>query len=103
MTEGLLDAECFQQITGYPYVVAYLTSSVSSDLALFLALITSRVILVPDYDPRGKENLPLSEKALKYAGVRYGILKEKACKDMGDCWAQRDLHEGVRARLRSQL
>lgn len=103
LVEGVLDAECFQQITGYPFVMSYLTSSVSSDLAMFLALLSRKVVIVPDADKWGDRNLASSEAALRRAGVEYGVVREREAKDMGEAFFKKELHKGIIARLKSVL
>lgn len=103
LTEGLLDAEAFQQITGYPYVMAYLTSSVSTKLAQFLSLMCNEVIVIPDNDEYGKKNMQYTEKALTNFGVRCKFLEFNDVKDMGKSYFENSLHEGIITRAKIAL
>lgn len=69
--EGILDAEVFSYITQYPFIMAYLTSSVSVNLASFLSILTDKVVIVPDTDKWGMLNLERSKKNLSKFGVNF--------------------------------
>ena len=104
MLEGVLDVEVFSEITGYPYVMGYLTSSVPHNLAMMLTMLTNKVILVPDNDLDGKknwgrENLPHSLNFLKRFGVQTDVLQFDDFKDFGDVWSQKDKHSQIRAKV----
>lgn len=75
LTEGVLDAEAFVAITGYPYVVAYLTSSVPSLLAYFLSVLTKDAIIVPDTDFWGLKNLEITKRNLERGDIHFNLVK----------------------------
>ncbi len=104
MLEGVLDVEVFSEITGYPYVMGYLTSSVPHNLAMMMAMLANRVILVPDNDAGGKknwakDNLPHSVSFLKRFGVKPDVLQFEEFKDFGDVWKQKEMHSLIRAKV----
>jgi hypothetical protein len=108
MLEGVLDVEVFSEVSGYPYVMGYLTSSVPHNLAMMMALLTDRVILIPDNDAGAKKNwgaanLPHSIAFLKKFGLTADVLQFEDFKDFGEAWPMKDLHHMVRARVGAKL
>lgn len=104
MLEGVLDVEVFSEITGYPFVMGYLTSSVPHNLAMMMAMLSNRVVLVPDNDMHAqknwaKDNLPHSLNFLKKYGVKPDVLQFEEFKDFGDVWKQKELHSLIRAKV----
>lgn len=108
MLEGVLDVEVFSEVTEYPFVMGYLTSSVPHNMAMMVALLTNRVIVVPDNDkdsPKnwGYENLGYTLGNLKRFGVQVDVLKFEEFKDFGEVWPRKELHSLIRARVNAVL
>jgi len=83
LLEGLLDCEAFAYLTGYPFVMAYLTSGVNAPAAAYISSVTDKVILVPDNDKAGRHGVKQSKLNLESFNVQTQVLKTQA-KDFGD-------------------
>jgi len=97
--EGVLDAEGFVAMTGYPFVIAYLSSGMSPYLAAFVSSLTDKVLLVPDNDEAGRKGADRTEKYLHKFGVgayRHIVSKYK---DFGDVLENSDAQEAQAAGL----
>jgi hypothetical protein len=92
LLEGPKDVEAFSFLTGYPYVVGYLTSAVSPKLGLFLSSLTDKFLLVPDNDDVGKKLVYQSKKNLQRIHTRVKVMETKA-KDFGDLFFAPDKDE----------
>lgn len=100
ITEGLLDAECFAEMTGYPFVMAQMTNGLSQRAALALGLLADRVIFVPDNDKAGRAGVERSQKILKQLGVSTSVLNEDSAKDSAEMWSRQDADEIRRLRVK---
>lgn len=97
MVEGVLDAEAFAYMTGYPFVVAYLTSFVNPFTAAFFSTITNKIMLVPDQDKSGQDAKDKTLDHFKIFGTKAEVFKSSH-KDFGDVYSYRDELEAVRAK-----
>jgi hypothetical protein len=84
--EGVLDAECLVELTGYPYVIAQVGSSMSVRLGMMMSLITDKIVLVPDNDKAGEAGAKKSLFSLKQLGVKGAVVTTASHKDTGELW-----------------
>lgn len=89
--------EAFASMTGYPYVISYMTSYVGSLLAAFVASMTDKVILVPDNDTSGNRGAAQSLKNFMGYNVTVKILKTEQ-KDFGDVYDAKNALDAEKAR-----
>jgi len=102
LVEGVLDAEACSHLTGYPYVIAYLSSYVNSYLAAVLSSITNRFVVIPDNDTAGEHGLNNSTSNLKLHKSRVKQCKLES-KDFGDVYRNRHSGDVERAQLALKL
>lgn len=88
LAEGILDAECVVEMSGFPYVLAYLRSAVSVALMAWLSLLTRRVIVIPDNDAAGEKGVGQNNRKIDWLanmfGVQVQVLRLFESKDAGD-------------------
>jgi len=81
--EGILD--CLSYLQFYPFVVATLSSSMTSSQIEFISRITDNVILSYDNDERGQEGMYLDNRKLSERGVDVEfLLHPSGISDAGD-------------------
>lgn len=97
MAEGLLDVEAFAYMVGYPFVVGYLTSYVPAILAAVMASLTDNILLVPDNDESGKDNVHRSVENFNIFGTNVQS-HVPVRKDFGDVFAFGDTLDVARAK-----
>ena len=96
LVEGVLDTEAFAALTGYPFVVAYLTSFVNPFTAAFFSTLTNKIMLVPDQDKSAQDNVGKTLDHFKMFGTKVEVFKTSQ-KDFGDLYTYRDTLESARA------
>jgi hypothetical protein len=99
LLEGIVDAEAFSYLTGYPWVIAYLRSWIGPHLAAFIASLTDKVLVVPDNDPAGHSGYPKIFKNLTAFGVKVEKLDVTSCKDFGDVFDNGLVNEVQKANM----
>lgn len=96
LLEGLLDAECFRYLVGYPYVIAYLSSYANDYISAFIGSMTDKVMIVPDSDAAGTNNVKYTTRNLSRFGVDVKVHITQ-CKDFGDVFSFNNLDDVQRA------
>ena len=94
LVEGVLDVEATRYLLNYPYVMGYLTSSVSLNLAAFLSTITNRILIIPDNDAKQHTQTLLLKSISNFSKFK---ISPKVCtiqqKDMGDVLLNNDIRD----------
>lgn len=109
LLEGVLDVESFSYLTGYPYCIGYLTSTVSEILATFLSTLSDKILIIPDNDGEEKRSLndrqlSITKRNFAKSGVVPEIHKTKV-HDFGDMLSSPDMRdiEELRKKLKNMV